>query len=42
MDPAVIAEKIKVLEEAVARDKKTLQAAEETEKLSSPEKGLGT
>jgi hypothetical protein len=40
MDPAVIAEKIKVLEEAVARDRKTLQAAEETEKLARRKKAL--
>jgi hypothetical protein len=40
MDPAVIAEKIKVLEEAVARDRKTLQAAEETEKLARLKKAL--
>ena len=33
-DPAVIAEKIRELEETVARDKKTLRAAEEAEKLS--------
>ncbi|WP_298437410.1 hypothetical protein [Geobacter sp.] len=39
-DPALIAEKIKVLEETVARDKKTLQAAEEAEKLSSQKKAL--
>lgn len=39
-DPALIAEKIKVLEEAVARDRKTLQAAEETEKLTRRKKAL--
>ncbi len=39
-DPALIAEKIKVLEEAVARDKTTLQAAEETEKLARRKKDL--
>jgi len=33
-DPVLIAEKIKLLEEALARDKKTLQAAQETEKLT--------
>ena len=39
-DPALIAEKIKVLEEAVTRDRKTLQAAEETEKLAHRKKAL--
>jgi hypothetical protein len=39
-DPALIAEKIKVLEEALARDKKTLQAAEETEKPDRQKKDL--
>jgi len=39
-DPALIAEKIKVLEEALARDKMTLQAAEETEKLAQRKKAL--
>ena len=40
-DPAVIAENIKVLEEAIARDKLTLQAAEETEKLTRQKHALG-
>lgn len=39
-DPALIAEKIKLLRETVARDKKTLQAAEETEKLTRQKKAL--
>lgn len=39
-DPALIAEKIKALEEAVARDRKTLQAAEESEKLAFLKKQL--
>ena len=39
-DPAVIAEKIRELEQTVARDKKTLQAAEEAEKLSRQKKTL--
>lgn len=39
-DPALIAEKIKELEDAVARDRKTLQAAEETEKLVHQKKAL--
>lgn len=39
-DPTLIAEKIKVLEDAVVRDKMTLQAAEETEKLAQRKKIL--
>lgn len=39
-DPALISEKITVLEEAVARDKLTLQAAEETQNLTQRKKSL--
>ena len=41
-DPEIIAEKIKETEEAIARDKKTLQAAEKSEELVRQKKKLGT
>lgn len=39
-NPELITEKIKVLEETILKDKKTLQAAQEAEKLTSQKKAL--